>query len=267
MVLTGLAGKVAIVTGASSGFGRGIAVAFARAGMKVVIGDLTSATESGNFDESPDLSTEALIARDGGEAAFKVCDVSSAGDCSALVDATVARFGRLDVVVNNAGVWRGGAFHEIAEADLDACWNVIVKGSWLVAQAAVRRFLVQGDGGNIINIVSTAGIRPHRGQSPYNVAKSAQAGLTRCLALEYASSGIRVNGVCPTYMKTAMSRGGFDNPAFAESVKRVVPLGRWGEIKDVTELAMFLASDNSSFITGALMPLDGGETLGGTVSA
>ena len=256
-----LTGKVAVVTGASSGFGRGIAVGFARAGAKVVVGDLIETSAAGGFDERPELTTAQLIADLGGEAVFQACDVSKATDVSRLVGAAVERFGRLDILVNNAGVYRGGAFHEQSEADLDACLDVIVKGTWFGAQAAIRRFLEQGGGGNLINIVSTAGLRGHVGQAAYNTAKGAQAMLTRSLALEYASQGIRVNGVCPTYVKTAMSRPGFEGP-FSEYVRRVVPLGRWGEISDVVELTLFLASDASSFIHGALIPLDGGETLG-----
>jgi NAD(P)-dependent dehydrogenase (short-subunit alcohol dehydrogenase family) len=266
-VLPSLQGKVAVVTGASSGFGRGIAVAFARAGMKLVIGDVTEQAAPGNFDEAPELGTAALIERDGGEATYVTCDVAKAADATGLIAHAVQAFGRIDVVVNNAGVWRGSAFHEMAEAAFDACADVLVKGSWLVSQAAIRQFLAQaGEGqggvGNIINIVSTAGLKPHQGQPAYNVAKAAQANLTRCLALEYGRQGIRVNGICPTWMKTAMSRGGVENPAFTQVVERTVPMGRWGEIGDVTQLALFLASDASAFINGALIPLDGGETLG-----
>ncbi|HEX3917286.1 MAG TPA: SDR family oxidoreductase [Caulobacteraceae bacterium] len=262
-----LKGRVAVVTGASSGFGRGIAVAFGRAGMKVVVGDLTAQTAPGNFDEAPKLTTTALIERDGGAASFITCDVAKAADANALIAHAVQAFGRIDVVVNNAGVWRGGPFHEVSEAAFDACANVSVKGSWLVSQAAIRQFLAQngraqGGSGNVINIVSTAGLRPHQGQPAYNVAKAAQANLTRCMALEYGREGIRVNGICPTYMKTAMSRGGFEHPATTEMVQRVIPMGRWGEVDDVAELALYLASDASAFINGALIPLDGGETLG-----
>src|SRR5262249_6338606 len=158
---------------------------------------VVEATRPGNFDERGELSTAALIEDEGGEALFVQGDVSSAADADGLVSAAVARFGRLDVLVNNAGVWRGGRFHEIREADFDACWNVIAKGSWLVSQAAVRQFLAQGQGGSIINIVSTAGLRGHYGQAPYNTAKAAQASLTRVLALEYGHAGIRVNAICP----------------------------------------------------------------------
>lgn len=254
--------KVFAITGASTGLGRGIAVAAARAGMRVVAADLTDAARPGNFDERPELSTQALIESEGGEALFVRCDVARQADADGLVAAAVERFGRLDVLVNNAGVWRGGRFHEIREADFDACWNVVAKGSWLTSQAAVRQFLAQGQGGCIINVVSTAGLRGHGGQSAYNVAKAAQANLTRVLAMEYGPAGIRVNAICPTNVKTAMSRGGFEQAQYRDGVSRAIPLGRWGEITDVAEMALFLASDAASFVTGALIPLDGGETLG-----
>ena len=257
-----LKGRVAVVTGGSSGFGRGIAVAFGRAGMKVVVGDLTEVAAPGNFDEAPELSTQALIHRDGGQASFATCDVTKAADANGLIAHAVQAFGRVDVVVNNAGVWRGGAFHDVTEAAFDACADVLVRGSWLVSQAAIRQFLRQGGQASVINVVSTAGLRPHQGQPAYNVAKAAQANLTRCLALEYGREGIRVNGICPTWMKTAMSRGGFENADFTQVVERTVPMGRWGEVGDVAELALYLASDASGFINGALIPLDGGETLG-----
>ncbi len=259
----GLDGKVAVVTGGSSGFGRAIAVALARNGARIVVGDLTEAAASGNFDEQPELTTTQLIEQLGGEAAFVECDVTRQTDVAQLIGQAVDRFGGLDILVNNAGVWRGGApVHELTAQDLDACWSVLVKGSWFGAQEAVKVFLQQGRGGNIINIVSTAGLRGHVGQSPYNIAKAAQANLTRCLALEYASAGIRVNGICPTFVKTAMSRRGFERAEFNAVVESVVPLGRWGEVGDVADLAVFLASEASRFIHGALVPLDGGETLG-----
>jgi NAD(P)-dependent dehydrogenase (short-subunit alcohol dehydrogenase family) len=260
-------GKVIVVTGASTGMGRGIAVAAARAGMRAVIGDITETARGGNFDERPELTTQGLIEAEGGEAIFVTCDVGKPDDANGLIAAAVERFGRIDVLVNNAGVWRGGRFHEVPEAAFDACWNVIAKGSWLCSQAAVRQFLAQneagqGHGGSIINVVSTAGLRGHYGQAAYNVAKGAQAGLTRVLALEYGYAGIRVNAICPTNVKTAMSRGGFDREQYREGFNRGVTLGRWGEVSDVVDLAMFLASDAASYLTGVLAPLDGGETLG-----
>lgn len=255
-------GKVAVVTGASTGFGRGIAVGLARAGARVVVADLTEATPDGNFDELGHLATTELIARSGGEAFFQRCDVTVGDQVAAAVDAAVTRYGRLDGFVNNAGVHRGGPFHELTEADLDACLDVIVRGSWHGCQAAIRRFLAQDGGGAIVNIISTAGLRGHAGQAAYNTAKGAQANLTRALAVEYARHAIRVNGVCPTYMKSAMSRGAVEDPAFDAVIAATVPAGRWGEVKDVVDATLFLLSDSARFIQGALLPVDGGECAG-----
>ncbi len=256
------AGRVAVVTGASTGFGRGIAVALARQGARVVVTDLREAPAEGNYDEAPELSTVDLIQSLGGEARFQACDVSRAAQVQAAVDTAAEAFGRLDILVNNAGVYRGGPFHELTEADLDACLDVIVRGTWLGCHAAIRRFLSQGGGGSIINIVSTAGLRGHPGQAPYNTAKGAQANLTRALAVEYARRGIRINGVCPTYMKTAMSRAAADSPEFDEMIRRTVPGGGWGEVADVVAATLFLLSDEARFLQGVLLPVDAGETAG-----
>ena len=189
------------------------------------------------------------------------CDVTRKTEVDALVEASVTRFGRVDIMINNAGIWRGGPFLDIGEADLDACLAVIVKGSWFGAQAAMRAMIAGGQGGHILNIVSTAGLRGHAGQACYYVAKAAQANLTRCIAIEGAAHGIRANGICPTFMKTAMSRTGFESVEFRENARSHIPVGRWGEATDVANMALFLASKEGSFVDGALIPLDGGETL------
>ncbi|HMN46432.1 MAG TPA: SDR family oxidoreductase [Povalibacter sp.] len=256
-----LTGRVAVVTGGSSGLGRGIALAYARAGMKVVVGDVVAGAAPGNYDLQPDIPTAELAMSYGTEALFVQSDVTRKEDVDRLIETAVQRFGRLDVMVNNAGVWRGGPFLDLCTDDLDACFSVIVRGSWLGAQAALRRFQQQGRG-VLINIVSTAGLHGHVGQTPYNMAKAAQANLTRCLALEFAGSGIRVNGICPTWLKTGMSRNGAESPQFDALVRETLPAGRWGEIDDVAQAALFLASDASAFVHGVLMPLDGGESAG-----
>ncbi len=267
-----LKGKVAVVTGASTGIGRAIAVLFARHGARIVVGDLHEEAAPGNFDEEPQLTTVQLIELGQGQAAFQACDVSQQAQVAALVEAARTRFGRLDIMVNNAGVWRGGRrVHETTEDELDACWRVLVKGSWFGAQEAVKAFLAQGGaqggGGSIINIVSTAGLRGHAYQPAYNVAKAAQANLTRVLGLEYGADGIRSNGICPSFAKTSMSRHGFDSEDSQEMVRRLIPQGRWGEAADVANLALYLASDAGSHMNGALIPIDGGETLGAARSA
>ncbi|MBI5058930.1 SDR family oxidoreductase [candidate division KSB1 bacterium] len=257
-----LDGKVALVTGSSSGFGRGIAEAFAREGAKVVCSDLVQESDSKGFEENISTPTDEAIRNAGGKAIFVKCDVTKQSDVANLVRAGVEKFGRIDIFVNNAGIYRGGGLaHELTEKDLDICYAVNVKGTFFGAQEAVKQFLQQGDGGNIINIVSTAGLQGHPKQSVYNASKGAAANLTRCLAIEYGRNKIRVNGICPTYCKTALTRAFYDNKEFDDMFTKSIPLGRWGEVKDVENLAVFLASDESDYIHGDLIRIDGGETL------
>lgn len=257
-----LEGKVAVVTGASSGFGRGIARAFAAEGARVVVSDLHDNPSEGGFEEDSGLTTVEAIEKDGGEAIYVTADVTRQDQVQKLISEAIEQFGRLDVMVNNAGIFRGGKFmHEFTEEDLDACYTVNVKGTWFGAQEAVKRFLEQGDGGNIINLVSTAGLGGHPKQSVYNTSKGAQANLTRCLAIEYGEQGIRVNGICPTYAKTALTRELFDDKDFDQAFTESIPLKRWGEVEDISNLAVFLASDESNYIHGDLVRVDGGETL------
>ena len=254
--------RVAVVTGASSGFGRGIARAFAAEGARVVVSDVREEPNPGGFEEDADLTTVQAIERDGGTATYVACDVTRADQVRALIQAAVDAYGRLDILVNNAGIYRGGKLtHEFGEEDLDACFAVNVKGTFFGAQEAVRRFREQGGGGSIINLVSTAGLGGHPRQSVYNTSKGAQANLTRCLAIEYGPDGIRVNGICPTYAKTSLTRELFDDKDFDETFKQSIPLKRWGEVEDIANLAVFLASDESSYIHGDLIRVDGGETL------
>jgi NAD(P)-dependent dehydrogenase (short-subunit alcohol dehydrogenase family) len=165
-------------------------------------------------------------------------------------------------MINNAGIFRAGKrLHEFSEEDLDICFDVNAKGTFFGSQEAVKQFLTQGDGGVIVNLVSTAGLQGHPNQSVYNISKGAQANLTRCLAIEYGKDKIRVNGICPTYAKTALTRELFDDTDFDTSFTDSIPLKRWGEIEDVANLAVFLSSDESSYIHGDLIKIDGGETL------
>ena len=254
--------KVAVITGASSGFGRSIARSYADEGAKVVVSDIREEPLPGGFEEDLDRTTVDVITSKGGTATFVKADVTKQAEVAALIKAAVDTYGRLDIMFNNAGVYRGGKLtHEFTEADLDACYSVNAKGSFFGAQEAVKQFLAQGDGGVIINLVSTAGLGGHPRQSVYNMSKGAQATLTRVLAIEYGHEGIRVNGICPTYAKTALTRELYDDMEFMRTFAESVPLKRWGEAEDIANLAVFLASDESSYIHGALIPIDGGETL------
>lgn len=257
-----LNGKVAIVTGASSGFGRAIALSYAAEGAKVVVSDIHEAPNRGGFESNPQLPTVAAIREAGGDAQYVACNVTKQDEVAHLVQEAVRLYGRLDVIVNNAGIYRAGKLaHEFAVEDLDACFDVNVRGTWFGCQEAIKVFLKQGTGGNIVNIVSTAGLQGHPKQSVYNISKGAAANLTRCLAIEYGRDKIRVNGICPTYAKTSLTRALFDDKDFDKAFTDVIPLKRWGEVEDIANLAVFLASDESSYIHGDLIRIDGGETL------
>jgi NAD(P)-dependent dehydrogenase (short-subunit alcohol dehydrogenase family) len=259
--------KVVVITGASSGVGRASANVFAAEGAKVIVADIIEKPLPGGFESDEESSTAELIESNGGEAFFVKCDVTKAGEVDAAVRAAVERYGRLDVMFNNAGLYRGGKLmDEFTGEDLQLCFEVNVKGTFLGTQAAIRQFRNQqriraDSSGTIINLVSTAGLHGNVKQSVYNISKAAQANLTRCAALEYGPEGVRINGICPTYTKTALTRNLFDDTAFMESFADSVPLKRWGETADVAKLALFLASDASSYIHGALIPVDGGKSL------
>jgi NAD(P)-dependent dehydrogenase (short-subunit alcohol dehydrogenase family) len=254
--------KVIVVTGASSGFGRGIAKAYAAEGAKVVVSDVHENPNAGGFEADSGLTTVEAIEKAGGTATYIGCDVTKEDQVDHLVAETVRAFGRLDVIVNNAGVYRNGKrLHEFDVADLDICFDVNVRGTFFGSKAAIRQMLEQGDGGVIVNLVSTAGLQGHPNQSVYNISKGAAANLTRCLAIEYGKDGIRVNGICPTYAKTSLTRELFDDKDFDQVFTDSIPLKRWGEVEDVANLAVFLASDESSYIHGDLIKVDGGETL------
>lgn len=254
--------KVIVVTGASSGFGRGIAKACAAEGAKIVVSDIHENPNAGGFEDDSTLSTAQAIEKTGGTAAYVACDVTNAEQVDNLIAEAVRAYGRIDVMINNAGVYRNGKrLHEFDVADLDICYEVNVKGTFFGAQSAIKQLLAQGDGGVIINLVSTAGLQGHPNQSVYNISKGAAANLTRCLAIEYGKDGIRVNGICPTYAKTSLTRELFDDKDFDQVFTESIPLKRWGEVDDIANLAIFLASDESSYIHGDLIKVDGGETL------
>ena len=249
-----LQGKVALVTGGTTGIGRDTAVLFAKAGAKVVI--------SGRREVEGN-ETIALIRAAGGEGLFVKGDVAKAADVEALVQKTVEKFGRLDVAFNNAGI--EGLWVPIVdqqEEDWDRVIDINLKGTWRCLKYEIRQMLKQGGGGTIVNMSSVAGLMGSGGAAIYCASKHGVLGLTRTAALEYASNGIRVNAVCPAVIETAMAERAFSDPQVNKFVLGLHSLGRFGKPGEVSEAVLWMCSDLSSFMTGQYIVVDGGMLAG-----
>jgi NAD(P)-dependent dehydrogenase (short-subunit alcohol dehydrogenase family) len=245
-------GKVALVTGATSGIGRDTAVAFAREGAKVVI--TGRRTEAGR-------KTIELMRSAGGEGIFVQADVSKEPDVEAVVSQVIGTYGRLDIALNNAGVEGGlGPITSLTEAQWDETININLKGTWLSLKHEIAAMLKTG-GGSIINISTIAGIVGMAGASIYGTSKAGVIGLTRCVAIEYAKAGIRVNVVSPGAIQTEMFDRFTGNSDEAKaSFAGTHPMGRVGTTDEVSGTVLWLASDAASFITGQNIAVDGGYT-------
>jgi len=241
-----LTGKVAIVTGANKGLGRGIALALAEAGADIAA--VSTRTES---------ETVVAVTAMGRRAIHIAADLSSPEPVRRIVATTVAELGRLDILVNNAGIIRRADSVEFSEDDWDAVMNVDLKSAFFLAQAAGRHMIAYG-GGKIINIASMLSFQGGIRVPSYTAAKSGLAGITRLLANEWAAKGINVNAIAPGYMatdNTAALRA--DEKRNAEILGRI-PTGRWGVPEDLGGAAVFLAACASDYIHGAVIPVDGG---------
>jgi 3-oxoacyl-[acyl-carrier protein] reductase len=247
-----LEGKVAVVTGAGGGFGEGIATRFAAEGAKVVVADIRAE------------AAQRVAAAIGGGAVAIAGDVSLGPDVHAMVAAATDRFGSLDIVVNNAGTThRNQPLLGVGEDEFDRVYAVNVKSIYWMTQAAVPVFRAQGRGGSIINISSTAGIRPRPGLVWYNGTKGAVNTMTQCMAIELAPDNIRVNAVCPVLGATGLTElfmGQPNSPEVRQKFLSTIPLGRMSQPSDIANACVWLGEDASSFITGILLPVDGGRT-------
>ena len=244
--------KVAVVTGASKGIGSGIARALAAEGARVVVNYAS--------DRRAGEGVAQAIIEGGGEAVAVGADVSRAADVARLFHEVDGAFGRLDILVNNAGIFRFGAFADITEEGFHAHYNINVLGSILPVQEAIKRF--GADGGSVINLSSIVGSHPVPGALLYASTKGAVETLTKGLALELAPRKIRVNAIVPGHTETEgnVAAGTFDGGAGAVLAAKT-PLGRLGRVSDIAPLAVFLASDESSWITGEVIRAAGGLIL------
>ena len=248
-----LAGKVAIITGAGSGFGTGMAEAYIREGAKVIIADINA--------EAGERVAKSL----GANAKAVATDVANGDAVQAMVQACVDSFGVPDIVINNAGTThRNQPMLQVDEQTFDRVFNVNVKSIYHMAHAVVPVMRARGKGGLIINVGSTAGIRPRPGLCWYNSSKGAVNLRSKAMAVELAPDKIRVNALCPVMGATALLEDFMGMPDTPENRARflsTIPLGRLCEPKDMAAAAVFLATDAAEFLTGLEMPIDGGRTI------
>jgi 3-oxoacyl-[acyl-carrier protein] reductase len=248
-----LEGKAALVTGAGSGFGEGIAKRFAREGARVLIADIDA------------VAGERVAKAIGGDALFVKCDVTRAEDWARLVSTAVQRLQRLDIIVNNAG-WthRNKPYLEVTEAEFDRVYAVNVKSVYLSAQHAVPVFRKQG-GGCFVNIASTAGVRPRPGLTVYNSSKGAVIVMSRSMAAEFGPDKIRVNCVNPVFSPDTSLSAEFAGGALTDEAKKrflaTIPLGRFSTPLDVANACLYLASDEAAMVSGVCIEVDGARCV------
>jgi NAD(P)-dependent dehydrogenase (short-subunit alcohol dehydrogenase family) len=244
-----LTNKIAVITGAGTGIGRAIALSFTREGAKVAL-----------VGRRKDL-LKAVAEEAGGSTLVLAGDVSQRRDIDRILAETAAHFGGVNVLVNNAGILHIGTAEEITEEQWDETFNINVRGLWLLSRSVLPHMRKAG-GGSIINVASVLGINGARKRAAYAPSKGAVVLLTKCMAVDYGHENIRVNALCPSFVETDLTaeviRKAPDPKAVRAERISVHPLGRLGQPGDMAGLAVFLASDESSWMTGATLPVDGG---------
>lgn len=249
-----LKGKVAIITGGTSGIGRATAVLFAKQGAKVVVAGRR---------EAEGRETIELMRAAGGQGEFVQTDVSKANDVKAMVDKAVEKFGGIDIAFNNAGIeGKWTPIVDQSEEDWERTIDINLKGVWLCLKHEIQQMLKQGRGGTIVNMSSVAGQMGAATAAPYCASKHGVIGLTRTAALECAQQNIRVNAVSPAVIETPMGERLFGAPDVKKYALNMHPIGRFGTPEEIAEAVLWLSSDKSSFMTGHTIVLDGGLLVG-----
>jgi NAD(P)-dependent dehydrogenase (short-subunit alcohol dehydrogenase family) len=248
-----LAGKVALITGAGSGMGRAAAELFAGEGAKVVVTDVVD--DAGN-------ATVAAVRAAGGDAAYVRADVSRAADCEAMVQCATDTYGGLHVLYNNAGIFPAddGGVLDTPESTWEKVMDINLKGVWLGCRAGIPAMIASG-GGSIVNVASfVAIVGAATAQIAYTASKGGVLSMTREIAVEYARRGIRANALCPGPIQTPLLEELLSDPARRARRMVHIPMGRLGQAEELAKAALFLASDDASFMTGASLVVDGGIT-------
>jgi NAD(P)-dependent dehydrogenase (short-subunit alcohol dehydrogenase family) len=252
--VTRLAGKVALITGGGTGIGKACSRMFVREGARVAV--------AGRRREPLEALVNEITAAKG-EALAVQCDVTNRAQVERAVRETVTRFGGLHCLVNNAGALLVGTVEDTSDEDWARVIGTNLTGTFLVSRAALPE-LRRAGGGTIVNIASVLGLVGLKGRAAYTASKTGVVGLTRALAMDHAAEGIRVNCICPALVETEMVRGLYEKQADPQAAMRarlaMLPLGRLGKPEDVANMVVFLASEESSWLTGAALPLDGGLT-------
>lgn len=250
-MFSSIAGRSAVVTGATKGIGKGIALVLARAGVNVLI--------TGRNEADAAATVAELNAQGGGKATYFLGDVSSAADCAAMAKAAVDAFGGIDIVCANAGIFPDSKLATMSEADMDLVFNTNVKGTMLTVQACLPELKKSGHGRVVLTSSITGPVTGFPGWSHYGASKSAQLGFMRTAAIELAPAGITVNAVLPGNIATeGLADLGED---YRRSMEMSIPQKRLGEVTDIGNAALFFCSDEASYITGQAMVVDGGQIL------
>jgi 3-oxoacyl-[acyl-carrier protein] reductase len=245
-----LEGKVAIVTGAGRGIGREIALTLAKKGATVIV----------NYNGSKQAADEVVekITQNGGSAESVQCNVSDYNACADFTKSVLDKYKKVDILVNNAGVTRDNLIMRMSEEDFDLVLDTNLKGAFNMIKHLSRSFIKQ-KAGKIINISSVSGILGNAGQANYSASKAGVIGLTKSVAREFASRGINVNAVAPGFVDTDMTNNMTDDAK--SQINGMIPMGKMGTTKDIADLVLFLAGDNSNYITGQVICVDGGMAI------